>query len=1489
MYNDVDRPAGRSFQEQTPNEIRSTAWSSASPFAYAAPGLLRRGYSAIPLASRRKYPGTYKGPASPRDVERGYAAEIGAPAYAPMLDWTAKTRASVPDYIRKNWLRWPDANVGILMGAPSGNVFAIDFDCKDDTPVAAQAARIVRDFAGPETPERVGAKGFMVYAGFDPADPVVNAVYLGADGKVVLEIKSTGTQVVMPPSIHPDTGLAYQWVSARTLADVEPDELQQRSNADLAAMIEKLRAIGFIVEKGTAKTATDDEGSPAGRNWLTGFALADLDSWVPALGLANLERKSGGYAATAHWRAGGTGRPLHERKRNLHVDAKGCRDFGDGKAYSPVGLVAAALYIEFAAAADWLFDRLRAQINEALPPWQPRPRAVEAHPAGAVAPVEHDVDAHEVMWPSAAELQAERASAAADEPVDPVEPVELVEPWQPENEVDASTEAVALVGEPDLGALYPEPSHAQRLAEIEAEAHKAADENVAIGHLGEVTLAEARRHVAEYFDETIAGMARDAVERLIEIDAIDERIAELKKGKAGIEHHGVPDDPAPSVTLPRQRIEKRLRKLLMTMFPSANPARRQRRKGAEVKALDDALAVVRQAASERRADAEERSAVYMAMLRGFNADLRTIEELERRRAELEHQTELALVELQTGVGKSRDAKRIAASNRSIYAVATIEAAEEVARDIGEGAAVLYAWDSTDADDKARCVKAEEGRKLQAAGIAWDSMCGTCKHAPACALLASRLAAAKADALVTTHARLLHPAEKRFTEGRSQVFIDEELSAVHQNSLIVTVEDLERGCGWPLRDEHAETLRTVADFARTEAALGRDEAIELARRETRAKEPKLWTLGVRARALAAMVHRERRALLSISKAVQGAQSRIGRDRASGKAVEQWQLDSLAAAQKLREIAEALLSASGGIKGSARRAGRVAFICDNGQVKLEIRRVGRVHHSWVAGRALVHMDATMSPAAADVLRFTGHSGQTVRPKVRHMPRMRVGWAETVRHVHVTGAPVTKSKLNLNSEGGALRAGRADKQDVDRGKRNRAELVAAIRYCASQCAPGRLVVVGTKAHCAMLKKKVPANVDLIHWERSVGSNAWENATGMITLGSAAGLKPHDMRAWLGQRIGEEPRIEADGPRLYFVGEADKWAKHRQDRALVQAWGRLRPLAEKPVAQSIYHFGDRMPPDHKPDEGMTWSKMVGLAHQLDDVEHIKALKVLAIPQRYTDARTLGLTGDMSAERWEKAWGTMGMTPPPSPKVDPTPIYTLGLGPPVIPIDRAAYRTEKSGPFADVLLMGDRAESIAWMAAGLGQPVELAPDEDDLATHAVLPLSRRGLMAAMAIGRPTATALVARLESADGRHVVKVRTATAKQALRFSIANGTTAEVVRHALAGLGIEPVRIEGLVAVAPPVAPDAKAADEAEARGEQPASDAEIAEIDVDLDLAFAADVDLDVAVEIAAIDPLVAAFATVLRGMDPATRELHLHNLDDGRRALIVAAIAAGAG
>jgi hypothetical protein len=123
---------------------------------------------------------------------------------APRTTHGVKDASSDPAVVAGWWQRWPTANVGIAVGP--GEV-VVDVDTRHNG-----EALLLELAAGPlprTRTARTGGGGWHLW--FSDPDPAELRGRLGARSGV--DLKKLGGYVVAPPSIHPDTGRAYRWVT----------------------------------------------------------------------------------------------------------------------------------------------------------------------------------------------------------------------------------------------------------------------------------------------------------------------------------------------------------------------------------------------------------------------------------------------------------------------------------------------------------------------------------------------------------------------------------------------------------------------------------------------------------------------------------------------------------------------------------------------------------------------------------------------------------------------------------------------------------------------------------------------------------------------------------------------------------------------------------------------------------------------------------------------------------------------------------------------------------------------------------------------------------------------------------------------------------------------------------------------------------------------------------------------------------------------------
>jgi len=121
---------------------------------------------------------------------------------APILsEWTNYGTNMPSPGVQGMWLgQYPDSNIGLPFGEASG-LCAIDIDTEDQGQVDAILAAL------PKSPwVRVGKKGMGLIYKWSGQN---NFKLRDGDNKSIVEFLGKGNQMVLPPSIHPDTARPY--------------------------------------------------------------------------------------------------------------------------------------------------------------------------------------------------------------------------------------------------------------------------------------------------------------------------------------------------------------------------------------------------------------------------------------------------------------------------------------------------------------------------------------------------------------------------------------------------------------------------------------------------------------------------------------------------------------------------------------------------------------------------------------------------------------------------------------------------------------------------------------------------------------------------------------------------------------------------------------------------------------------------------------------------------------------------------------------------------------------------------------------------------------------------------------------------------------------------------------------------------------------------------------------------------------------------------
>ena len=123
-----------------------------------------------------------------------------------------------PDEIRRDFRRWPDANLGIVTGKESG-IFVLDADTAEGHGVdgIGELKKLIEERGLPDTLMVESPSGSLHYYFNHPGgDTKIQT----SDSKIApgIDIRGDGGMVLAPPSIKPDVG-EYKWLNDLPVAD----------------------------------------------------------------------------------------------------------------------------------------------------------------------------------------------------------------------------------------------------------------------------------------------------------------------------------------------------------------------------------------------------------------------------------------------------------------------------------------------------------------------------------------------------------------------------------------------------------------------------------------------------------------------------------------------------------------------------------------------------------------------------------------------------------------------------------------------------------------------------------------------------------------------------------------------------------------------------------------------------------------------------------------------------------------------------------------------------------------------------------------------------------------------------------------------------------------------------------------------------------------------------------------------------------------------
>jgi hypothetical protein len=156
--------------------------------------LLRQGYSPVPILSGSKRP-----------LKAGWHS----------LKKTPLTELEIVRLARHS------SQLGLGVAGGYGGLVPIDIDTDDPAIVDTLASVLPRPMVA-----KCGTRGFTTF--FRSATPIKSRKFKTAKPKeeMLVEVLTTG-QTLIPPTVHPDTRMPYQWLTLATLFDTPIDQLPE--------------------------------------------------------------------------------------------------------------------------------------------------------------------------------------------------------------------------------------------------------------------------------------------------------------------------------------------------------------------------------------------------------------------------------------------------------------------------------------------------------------------------------------------------------------------------------------------------------------------------------------------------------------------------------------------------------------------------------------------------------------------------------------------------------------------------------------------------------------------------------------------------------------------------------------------------------------------------------------------------------------------------------------------------------------------------------------------------------------------------------------------------------------------------------------------------------------------------------------------------------------------------------------------------------------
>jgi hypothetical protein len=322
-----------------------------SPFSRIGARLVDQGFSAIPVLPGTKRPGSYS--------KGRWWGDIEWNRFCDRLPTTLEIEI---------WEKWPDAGVCVALGLASGGLVAVDIDTDNQEIVKAIESAIPE-----ESPvQKMGRKGRTLFYRARPA--VVSTAY-NVHGERVLDLLAHGKQTILPPTVHPDTGRPYEWLTASTLEHITTDRLPLLPD-DIAA-----RLGAALAPHGYYAPVERPAASEGGGLWreINEVALTRFADWVPALGIDAKRAHNGTWRGRAIWKGA--------ENANVGFSPQGIKDWGDDRGMTALDVVMESHSVDFPTAEKWLRERLGFKDPEPVKFVFRKPQKADPLPADVEVPL----------------------------------------------------------------------------------------------------------------------------------------------------------------------------------------------------------------------------------------------------------------------------------------------------------------------------------------------------------------------------------------------------------------------------------------------------------------------------------------------------------------------------------------------------------------------------------------------------------------------------------------------------------------------------------------------------------------------------------------------------------------------------------------------------------------------------------------------------------------------------------------------------------------------------------------------------------------------------------------------------------------------------------------------------------------------------------------------------------------------------------------------